>query len=96
MLCAETSPLDEPFAIEPASEEEIAMIEEGMAPLAGIRGRPVLVQGLEDDKKGAGACVTESGRTTVIPMRAKDLDRSLIRKILSDIALTADEHNGMF
>ena len=36
------------------------------------------------------------GRTTVIPMHAKDLDRSLIRKILSDIALTVDEYNGMF
>ena len=40
--------------------------------------------------------MTESGRTTVIPMRAKDLDRSLIRKILSDIALTVDERNGIF
>ena len=27
---AETSPLDEPFLIEPANEEEIAMIEEGV------------------------------------------------------------------
>jgi len=40
--------------------------------------------------------VTESGRTTVIPMRAKDLDGSLIREILSDIALAVDERNGMF
>ena len=35
------------------------------------------------------------GRTTVIPMHAKDLDRGLIRKILSDIALTVDEYNDM-
>ena len=35
-------------------------------------------------------------RTTVIPMHAKDLDRSLIRKILSDIAITIDEYNNMF
>jgi len=35
------------------------------------------------------------GRTTVIPMHARDLDRSLIRKILSDIAITVDEYNDM-
>jgi len=36
------------------------------------------------------------GRTTVVPMHANDLDRSLIRKILSDIAITVDEYNDMF
>jgi len=38
----------------------------------------------------------DDGRTTVIPMHAKDLDRSLVRKILSDIAITVDEYNDMF
>ena len=38
----------------------------------------------------------EDGRTTVIPMHARDLDRSLIRKILSDIAVTVDDYNSMF
>ena len=33
------------------------------------------------------------GRTTVIPMHAGDLDRSLIRKILNDIEMTIDEYN---
>jgi len=33
------------------------------------------------------------GRTTVVPMHAGDLDRSLIRKILKDIEITIDEYN---
>jgi predicted RNA binding protein YcfA (HicA-like mRNA interferase family) len=33
------------------------------------------------------------GRTTVIPMHAKDLDRTLIRKILRDIDMSIDEYN---
>jgi len=33
------------------------------------------------------------GRTTVIPMHAGDLDRSLIRKILKDIEITIDDYN---
>ena len=33
------------------------------------------------------------GRTTVVPMHAGDLDRSLIRKILNDIEMTIDEYN---
>jgi predicted RNA binding protein YcfA (HicA-like mRNA interferase family) len=33
------------------------------------------------------------GRTTVIPIRAADLDRTLIRKILKDIDMTIDEYN---
>jgi len=36
------------------------------------------------------------GRTTVVPMHTKDLDRGLIRKILSDIEITVDEYNNMF
>ena len=34
------------------------------------------------------------GRTTVIPMHASDLDRSLIRKILKDIDLSIDDYNS--
>jgi len=37
----------------------------------------------------------EDGRTTVIPMHAKDLDRGLIRKILRDIEISIDEYNEM-
>ena len=33
------------------------------------------------------------GRTTVIPMHAGDLDRSLIRKMLKDIDVSIDEYN---
>ena len=33
------------------------------------------------------------GRTTVIPMHALDLDRSLIRKILKDINMSVDDFN---
>ena len=33
------------------------------------------------------------GRTTVVPMHAKDLDRTLIRKILQDIDMSIDEYN---
>ena len=33
------------------------------------------------------------GRTTVIPMHAGDLDRSLIHKILKDIEITIDDYN---
>ena len=55
MLYAETSPLDEPFAIEPASEEEIAMIEEGMAPLAGkYEGDPPSFKDWKTIKKELG------------------------------------------
>ena len=35
------------------------------------------------------------GRTTVIPMHAGDLDRSLIRKMLNDIDLSIDEYNEL-
>jgi len=35
----------------------------------------------------------DDGRTTVIPMHAKDLDRSLIRKILRDIEMSIDDYN---
>ncbi|MDR2166932.1 MAG: type II toxin-antitoxin system HicA family toxin [Clostridiales bacterium] len=35
------------------------------------------------------------GRTTVIPMHAKDLDRSLIRKILRDIEISIEEFNNL-
>jgi len=35
------------------------------------------------------------GRTTVVPMHANDLDRSLIRKILTDIDISIDEYNSM-
>ena len=35
------------------------------------------------------------GRTTVVPMHANDLDRSLIRKILYDIDLSIDEYNNL-
>ena len=34
-------------------------------------------------------------RTTVVPMHAKDLDRSLIRKILTDVDISIDEYNSM-
>ena len=33
------------------------------------------------------------GKTTVVPMHAGDLDRTLIRKILKDIDMTIDEYN---
>ncbi|MCL2045811.1 MAG: type II toxin-antitoxin system HicA family toxin [Oscillospiraceae bacterium] len=33
------------------------------------------------------------GRTTVVPMHAADLDRTLIRKILKDIDMSIDEYN---
>ena len=34
------------------------------------------------------------GRTTVAPMHATDLDRTLIRKILKDIDMSIDEYNS--
>ena len=34
------------------------------------------------------------GRTTVIPMHASDLDRTLIRKILRDINMSVDDFNS--
>jgi len=34
------------------------------------------------------------GRTTVVPMHAGDLDRSLIRKILKYIDITIDDYNN--
>ena len=34
------------------------------------------------------------GRTTVVPMHARDLDRSLIRKMLNDIEMSVDEYNN--
>lgn len=33
------------------------------------------------------------GRTTVVPVHAADLDRTLVRKILKDIDLSIDEYN---
>ena len=33
------------------------------------------------------------GKTTVVPMHAGDLDRTLIRKILADIDMSIDEYN---
>ena len=35
------------------------------------------------------------GRTTVVPMHASDLDRTLIRKILKDIDMSIDDYNKM-
>ena len=37
----------------------------------------------------------DDGRTTVIPMHATDLDRSLVRKMLRDIEISIDEFNEM-
>jgi len=34
------------------------------------------------------------GRTTVVPMHASDLDRTLIRKILKDIDMSVDDYNS--
>jgi predicted RNA binding protein YcfA (HicA-like mRNA interferase family) len=34
------------------------------------------------------------GRTTVVPMHASDLDRTLIRKILKDIDMTIADYNN--
>jgi len=34
------------------------------------------------------------GRTTVVPVRSADLDRTLIRKILKDIDLSIDDYNN--
>jgi len=34
------------------------------------------------------------GRTTVVPMHAGDLDRTLVRKILKDIEMSIDEYNN--
>lgn len=36
------------------------------------------------------------GRTTVVPMHAGDLDRTLIRKILKDIDMSIDDYNEKF
>ena len=36
----------------------------------------------------------EDGRTTVVPMHASDLDRTLIRKILKDADMSADDFNS--
>ena len=36
-----------------------------------------------------------NGLTTVVPMHADDMDRSLIRKILKDIEMSVDEYNDM-
>ena len=36
------------------------------------------------------------GRTTVVPMHASDLDRTLIRKILKDIDMSIDDYNDKF
>ena len=33
------------------------------------------------------------GRTTIVPMHASDLDRTLIRKILKDIDMSIDDYN---
>ena len=35
------------------------------------------------------------GRTTVVPMHASDLDRTLIRKILKDIDMSINDYNNM-
>jgi predicted RNA binding protein YcfA (HicA-like mRNA interferase family) len=37
----------------------------------------------------------EDGRTTVIPIHAADLDRSLIRSILKDVDISVDDYNAM-
>ena len=34
------------------------------------------------------------GRTTIVPMHASDLDRTLIRKILNDIDISINEYNN--
>jgi predicted RNA binding protein YcfA (HicA-like mRNA interferase family) len=34
------------------------------------------------------------GRTTVVPIHATDLDRTLVRKILNDIDMTVDDYNA--
>ena len=34
------------------------------------------------------------GRTTVVPVHASDLDRTLIRKILKDIDMSVDDFNN--
>ena len=34
------------------------------------------------------------GRTTVVPMHATDLDRTLLRKILKDIDMSIDDYNS--
>ena len=36
------------------------------------------------------------GRTTVVPIHASDLDRTLIRKILKDIDMSIDDYNNKF
>ena len=36
------------------------------------------------------------GRTTVVPMHAMDLDRTLIRKMLRDIDMPIDKYNAKF
>jgi len=33
------------------------------------------------------------GRTSIVPMHASDLDRTLIRKILKDIDMSIDDYN---
>ena len=38
----------------------------------------------------------EDGRTTIVPMHASDLDRTLIRKILKDINMSIDDYNDKF
>ena len=36
----------------------------------------------------------DDGRTTVVPMHSKDLDRGIIRKILKDIDMSIDDYNN--
>ncbi|GBU20912.1 hypothetical protein R80B4_00799 [Fibrobacteres bacterium R8-0-B4] len=36
------------------------------------------------------------GRTTMVPIHATDLVRTLIRKILKDIDMTVDDYNSKF
>jgi predicted RNA binding protein YcfA (HicA-like mRNA interferase family) len=34
------------------------------------------------------------GRTTIVPMHASDLDRTLVRKILKDIDMSIEDYNA--
>ena len=35
------------------------------------------------------------GRTTVVPMKSKEVSRGLLRKILNDIQVSVDEYNKL-
>lgn len=51
---------------------------------------------VERDAEGSHVFFKHSdGRTTVIPMRTKEISRGLLRKILNDIQLSLDDYEKL-